>query len=135
MEIPEETKATVRHHLGYMQVNAAQTYAIGVPANVQTQYQLEGSWNRLMPSAAPKLYKLIEKLECLEEEVFADTSDLEALKLGDLETRPDKFKEGIKRYLYWRAALGNMFACEPNPYDQRFLAMGGMTRGNVPVAG
>ena len=43
MSITEDERARGRHHLGYMQVQEASTFVLGVPSGVQTAFMIEGA--------------------------------------------------------------------------------------------
>ena len=133
--IAEETKERIRHHSGYLQVQASQTFVLGVPAAVQTQFQIEGAMNRLLPSAVPRLFNILDRLDTIEDQMGDDLDLLAVTKVDEIDIRPDEFVQLVKQYLYWRAALCNLFGVPPNPYDQRFAAMGGQASANVPVLG
>ena len=126
MAVTEESKVRARHHLGYLGVNEASTFVLGVPAAVQTQFVIEGALNRLLPQSEPLFYKLLDRLDAVELLIEENTDVLIAEKVDEIGIDPEEMKKMVKRYLYWRAGLGNLLGAPPNPFDMRF---DGMTSG------
>lgn len=132
--LTEEDKNRCRHHLGYLAVQASQTFVLGVPAGVQTQFMVEGAFNRVLPSAEAGFRRLLDKLDRVEERIEESTEDVEVESVGNIKINDKALQRLLARYQYWRAAVANMLGVIPNPYDQRFgsLLAGGI---NVPVVG
>jgi hypothetical protein len=131
--LTEADKNRARHHAGYGQVQAAQTFVMGVPAGVQTQFMIEGALNRIMPSAERGFRTLLDRLDRIECRIEESTEDVEVESLGDIKINAKAFVRLVERYRYWQGALCNLMQVPPNPYDMRWTSAGGGI--NVPVVG
>lgn len=129
--LSEHDKARARHHLGYLQVEAAQTFVLGVPAGVQTQFMSEGAFNRVLPSGVDRFLRLLCRLDEIEEEVYCGVDLASVNKIGDIEVNPDRLKELAKYYKFAQQGLANMLGITANPFDMREWLQGGNI--NVPV--
>ena len=124
--VPDESKVRARHHLGYLNVNAASTYSLGVPAMVQTQFMIEGALNAILPEAYEKFRQMLCDLDSTERAFICGLEYIDVSAIDGL-----TFNEGEKRtmsvfqvYKYVRSGLANLLGIAPNPYDQRELVMG-----------
>jgi hypothetical protein len=134
--ISEHNKNRARKHMGYGAVQQSATFQLGVPAGVQTAFMIEGAWARILPSAEDEFVRILNRLDTTEEQIFEDTENLAALKIGNIELNPKEFEQLIQRYRYWQGQLANMLQVAPNPFDQRpILGMGYGGGGgmNAPV--
>ena len=122
--LTEDAKARARHHLGYLQTSTANMFALGVPANVQTTFQIEAQLNLVLPSGEPKFYRLLDILDALESQMVCDAELLAVTQVGTIQVRPDEFVQLLKQYQHWQSALGNLLGIQPNQYDQRFANSG-----------
>ena len=129
--LTEEEKVRARHHTGYLGVGSAQTFYLGIPAQVQTQFQIEGAFQLLLPASLPKFRELLAKLDAIEEQMFEDNDTLVATTIGSIGINQDEHKKLRVEYKFWQGALCNMLGVIANPYDFRFTN-GGI---NVPVSG
>lgn len=134
MAISEDDKSRARGHLGYLEVQEASTFVLGQPAGVQTQFIIEGAWARLLPQAEKRFRQLLDRLDALEQQIEDNSENLAVDELGDIKVRADEFKEIVRRYIWWRAKLGNMLGVTPNPFDQRFNAWGMGGGGGINVS-
>lgn len=134
MPLTEGEKVRCRLHLGFLNVTAAATFILGVPASVQTQYIIEPAMDKVLPEAEEVLRKYLGWLDQLEFQVFDDADTLVASKVGSIDLRPDEFEALLKRYFFVRNGLANLLGVVPNPFDKRFFDAGGGSAGiNVPV--
>jgi hypothetical protein len=124
MALTLEEKVKVRHHLGYLGVAAAQTFALGAPAAIETQFIIEGAMNRIMPEAEPEVRRHLEILNSIEDQLNADRELLAVSKVDEIDIRPTEMRELRNEYLYWRSALANLLGVYANPFDRRFEQMG-----------
>ena len=124
MAITNGEKVKIRHHLGYLGVAEAMTFALGAPAAVETQFIIEGAMNRIMPEAESEARRHIEILNNIEDQMNADRELLAVNKVDEIEIRQTEMRELKGEYLYWRNALANLLGCYPNPFDKRFCSMG-----------
>ena len=119
-----EEKARIRYHMGYLGVQASQTFSLGIPAALQTQFVIEGAMDRLLPESFDKVRQLLARLEAIEEQIVEDQELLAVSKVDEIDIRPDEFRQPVKQYMWWQNALANMFGIVPNPFDQRFVSWG-----------
>jgi hypothetical protein len=99
---------------------------------VQTQFQIEGGFNRILPQAEATFRDLLDKMDSLEEQLVSNQENAEVEKIGEITINKNAFEQLVKRYQYWQAKLANLMGVPPNPYDMRFQsgAAGGV---NVSV--
>ena len=118
--LTEQEKMSARRHMGYGGVQQASSFALGIPAGVQTAFMIEGSLNRLMPEAEPVFRDIIARLDGIEAQIAEDQGNIAVTKLGSLEINLEEFKQLItQQYVHWQGALANLLQCVPNPYDFR----------------
>lgn len=123
----DEEKVQIRHHLGYQQGQLSYTFALGVPASVQSQFPIEVAMDKLLPAAASMVRRHLQILEQIEMQGIEDYELMAVTKVGEIEVNKDEHKQlyGPDGYLRWRASLANLFGIVPNPFDMRFNAVGG----------
>jgi len=123
----DEEKVKIRHHLGYQQGQLTYTFALGVPASVQSQFPIEVSMDKLLPAAAPEVRRHLEILERIECQGVEDYELMAVTKIDEIEINKDEHRQlwGNAGYMRWRASLANLFGIIPNPYDQRFYMQTG----------
>jgi hypothetical protein len=133
--ITEEGKQRARIHMGYQSVQSSQTFVMGVPAGVQTQFMIEGAWARILPQAEADFYKLLDRMDRTLERIEESEENEEADAIGDIRLKDKAFVKLVKRYLWWQGMLANLLGVMPNPFDQRFVSWGGNSGGgvNLPV--
>jgi hypothetical protein len=136
MALTDSEKSRARHHLGYGEVMESQTFVMGIPAGVQTQFVIEGGLNRIMPSGEARFRKVLDSLNRVECRIEESTEDVEVESLGDIKVNAKAFQRLLERYRFWQGALANIMQVPPNPFDQRFSGYGAGPGGiNVPVTG
>lgn len=123
----DEEKVFIRHHLGYMQGQQTYTFALGVPAGVQSQFPIEVAMDKLIPAAAPMVRRHLEILERIEMQGIDDYELMAVVKVDEIEVNKDEHKQlfGSDGYMRWRASLANLFGILPNPFDMRFSGIAG----------
>lgn len=132
MSFTEQEKVRIRHHLGYLNVQAAQTFVLGAPAAVPTQFIIEGAMNKVLPEAETLARDLLARCDAVEAQVTDNQELLAVTQVDEIGVRTDEFEQLMKRYAYWRNGLANVLGCYPNPFDKRF-GPGGAAGVNVPV--
>lgn len=134
-ELTAQDKVKIRHHLGFLNVQEAQTFVLGTPAGVETQFAIEGAMNRLLPEAVPHVRELIERCNETECQRFqSQDARVEVKQVGDIQIAgKDGVDTNVRDYNYWRQALANAFGIYANPFDKRDDLTGGGP--NVPVLG
>lgn len=120
--------------MGYLNVQEASSFFLGVPSAVQTQFLIEPALNRILASAEPMFRKYIEALNGIECQILEDQSNLAATKIGNIEVNTEEFKMLMNQYKFWQGQLANLLGIPPNPFDQRpGFGQGGANGINVPV--
>ena len=121
MAFSDSEKVRLRHALGYANVGQVETFSLGFPTAVETQFLIEGAMNRVLPEAESKCRDILATLESVESQMMGDTELLAVLKIGEIEVNPKE--QGALRgvYRYWQATLGNLLMIPPCPFDQRFM--------------
>jgi hypothetical protein len=132
--LSEEDKVKARHHMGYLNVQEASTFVLGIPAGVQTQFMIENAWGKILPHAENLFRTLLCRLDEIEAQVYGGSDMADVLKTGSIEVNPDRLKELAKYYRLAQQGLANLLGVVPNPFDLRdwVRAGGGI---NVPVCG
>lgn len=125
MAVTEAEKVKIRHHLGYLNVAQSQTFVLGFPAGVQTQFVIEGAMNRILLEAEPEMRRQVAVLDNIEAQILEDQELLAVTKVDEIDIREDEFKRLLDQYDYWRRALSNLLGVMPNPFDQRFAGLAG----------
>ena len=135
--ISERDKNRARGHMGYLQVQQASSFFLGVPAGIQTQFPIETAFNNILASSEEDFSNILDNLDALEHQIVENSPNVEASRVDEIEINPKAFAEVIKRYQYWQGKLGNLLGIQPNPFDQRpYLGAGWSQNGgglNVPV--
>lgn len=125
MAFSEEEKVQIRHHLGYLNVAQVQTFSLGTPAAVETQFLIEGAMNKVLPAAESKARQMIANCDAVETQMIENQELLVAEQVDEIKVRQDEFEALLKRYHFWRNALANILGVYPNPFDKRFASTGG----------
>jgi hypothetical protein len=117
-----------------MQVQEAQTFVMGAPAGVQTQFQIEGGFNRILPQAEDLFRDRLDKLDALLQQLVDNQENQEVTKIGEISVNEGAFEQLVKRYQFWQRDLGNMMGVPPNPFDMRFGGLLGSGAGSINLA-
>ncbi len=134
MSLTNEEKVQVRHIMGYLNVQSAATFNLGIPAAVQTQFMIEGAWDKVLPEAYTLLKILICRANDIETEVYGGIDLASVTKTGSIEVNPERLKELGKYYRLAQQGIANLLGCCPNPFDMREWVVGGGGKvGNIPV--
>jgi hypothetical protein len=124
MPLTAEEKVKIRHHTGYLNVQAVETFVLGAPAGIETSFIIEGAMNRILPEAEGEVRRHLAILDATEAQMLDDRELLAVNKVDELGIRPTEMKELRNEYLYWRMSLCNLLGVYPNPFDRRFANMG-----------
>lgn len=128
-----EERVTIKHHLGYPNVSTVQTFVLGVPAGVETNFLIEGAMDSVEQSALPRIRKILAILETIEAQQVDDLELLAVNRLDTIEVNQSEQSALVRQYDRWVNALGNALGAIRNPFDQRvYCAPGGI---NVGVQG
>lgn len=134
MPLSDVEKVKVRHHLGYLNVQEAQTFVLGVPAGVETQFIIEGAMNRILEVALGETRRHLSILDQLEEQMIEDHELAAVNKLGEIDINQKEQVQLTRRYDYWVNSLANVMGIIRNPFDKR-LGSGGSGGINLRVVG
>lgn len=133
--VTEEDKNRARYHLGYHLVESQATFALGIPAAMQTTFMIEGAMNRIMATtgAYERMRLLLDRMDQVEQEVFCGMDLASVDVLDTITVRKDRLRELAKLYKIAQQGLGNLLGVPPNPWDMRDWMQGASI--NVPVGG
>ena len=131
MAFSEQEKVKLRAHLGYGNVSSVQTFSLGVPAAVETQFLIEGAMNRVLPEAEIEARRLVGILDGIEAQMIGDTELLAVERIGEITVNGKEQQKLLTVYHHWQHTLANLLMIPVNPFDQRFMNAGGL---NVGVA-
>jgi len=125
-----EEKTKIRHHMGYLGLKEAQTFVLGTPAGVETQFIIEGAMDKVSDDAIGEARRHLVILDGIESQMIGDLELLAVDVVGEITIRKDEQERLLDRYDYWRKSLGNLLSVYVNPFDKRPGLGGGV---NVPV--
>lgn len=132
--LTDEEKVRIRHAMGYLNVQEASTFVLGVPAAVQTQFMIEGAWDKVLPAASTILRRMLCRCEEVEAEVFGGLDLAQVTQVSEIQVNPKRLMELAKHYRLAQESIANLLGVPPNPYDMRsWLRTGGGM--SVPVLG
>lgn len=132
--LTEDEKVRIRHAMGYLNVQASSTFVLGIPAAVQTQFMIEGAWDKVLPQAEQLLRALLCRCEEVESEVFGGIDLAQLTAISEIQVNPKRLTELAKHYRIAQEGIANLLGVSPNPFDMRsWLRMGGGM--SVPVHG
>lgn len=133
--LTEQEKVDGRRHMGYLNVQQASTFVLGVPAGVQTQFLIDGAFQRMLPEAEPTYRQYIANMNGIEQQILDDQGDYAAEKVDEITINLEEFQMLIKQYKFWQGNLANLLGIPPNPFDMRpgFGEAQGGGSINVPV--
>lgn len=132
--LTDEQKVRVRHHCGFLNVQEAQTFVLGTPAAVETQFIIEGAMNRILDAAIPQLLRHLSILDGIEEQMVCDQELMAVNSLGDIGVNQREQEQLIRSYNRWVSSMCNIMGIERNPFDKRLVGIGNSS-GNVRVMG
>jgi uncharacterized protein YdcH (DUF465 family) len=121
--------------MGYLQVQEASTFVLGVPAATQTQFVIEGAFTKVLPSAEARFRRLLDLMDRVEDQIEDNTENVAVDRVDEIELRKDELTQLIKRYKYWQGSLSNLLGVPPNPFDARpMLGMGYNGGGGINIS-
>lgn len=129
-------KARARKHLGYLGVQAVETFHLGVPAVTTTQFMIEGAWDKILPEHEGMFEKALCQLDAIEESaIMGGIAVADATQTGSISINPNRLRDLARLYREVQGTLANMLGVIPNPFDQRRWFGAGAESLNVPVSG
>ena len=72
LQLTDLEKVKIRHHLGFLNVQAASTFVLGTPAAVETQFIIEGAFTRILDAALEECRRHIAILDKIEQQMIDD---------------------------------------------------------------
>lgn len=130
MPFTEQEKVSIRSHLGYLNVQAAATFALGIPAAVETQFIIEGAMDRILDAALPLAREFISHLDTIQAQKVQDLEVLVVDSIGEIDIRKDEQQALDKQYSYWQNKLADLLGVMVNPFSKAHGDAGGL---NVSV--
>lgn len=130
MPLTEEEKVRVRGHLGFLNVADVQTFVLGTPASVETQFIIEGAMNKVLEHALPYVRNTLGELDAILAQFRENRENLAVSKIGDIELNDREFEKLQQRYGFWQGKLADAFGVYVNPFSK--VPGGGI---NSPVTG
>ncbi len=118
-QLTPDEKVKVRHHCGYLNVQDASTFVLGVPASLETQFIIEGAMDRVLEAALPELRRHLGILDGIEQLMVCDHELAAVNSLGEIQINQEEQKQLTRRYDYWVNSLCNILGVIRNPYDKR----------------
>ena len=131
MPLTEEEKVLIRDHLGFPNVSGMSTFALGMPAAIQTSFIIEKAMDVVLERALPRVRQIVAVLERIDGQAIDDLELAAVNAIGDIAVNQFEQKTLDERRRYWCGRLCNALAVFPNPFDQTKGTTGGL--GNVRV--
>jgi hypothetical protein len=119
MPLTPEERVECRHHLGFLQVGYASTFALGVPQATEVAFAIEGAMNNVLEVALPKVRDILCILRKIEGQKVGDLELLAVESLGEIALRADEQRLLDREYRRWQGALANALGVYQNPFDKR----------------
>jgi hypothetical protein len=129
----EDEKVRIRAHMGYVNVSEVQTFVMGIPAALQTQFMIEGALNRIMPQAEGLARQYLCQMDDVIQKLFGGVDLADVVKTGNIEVNQKRLSELAKYYRIAQESMGNLLGVPPNPFDLRQWISTGSGGINVPV--
>lgn len=124
--LTDDERVSVKHHLGYPNATAIQTFGLGVPMAAEPLYMLEGAMNAIAPAAEERLRRTLRRLDRVDEQLEENQDALLLSKVDEVEFRDNELELLMKRYARWQGELCNLLGIPgPSPFDARFSAWTG----------
>jgi hypothetical protein len=130
--LDDREKERIRYHLGYLNVGSAASLQFGLPRPIQTLFIVEEAMIQLLEVGLPRVRRILNILDGIEERLVSAQRRLAAEKLGELTIRyqePDLLEH---EYWRWSSRLANILWVPLYAYADRFRGQG-PTTGVIPV--
>lgn len=131
MPLTPQEKVRIRDLLGFLNVANAQTFALGIPAGVETQFIIEKAMDLVPEDALFLVREHVETLQAIDGQSREDQELMAVNAIGDITINQQEQKQLDERRRYWRGRLCNAMGVYPNPFDMTNGTTGGI--GNVRV--
>lgn len=118
LSLDDSDKVRIRSHMGYPQVRATASFALGTPAAIETSFIIELAMNEVLPEAVPLIRDLLNVLDGLEL-IMVQDHDLAAVNtVGEITLNQKEQSQLDSRYERWLAKLENIMGVARNPFDK-----------------
>lgn len=127
----QEERARIRHHLGYPNVSANPTIALGFPAMTQSSFLVEQGMDHLLEAAAGPVRQYIAVLDEVERRMMGLSDRFVATRVGEITLNPLEPAQLSQEYLRWAYILAEELGVPVNMLSVRFATNGGLMPINV----
>lgn len=126
MPLSEEEKVRIRDHLSYLNSAELATFALGVPAGVETQQLIERGFLFIKESALPMVRSILCELDELDVQRRQVRLAITAAAVGGIQLRdPSEALTVLAReFVRLIGRLSNAFGVPSNPFDNRKTPFG-----------
>lgn len=140
IKLSENDRERVRYHLAFLNVEPVSSIALGFPSAQQAQFLVERAMDRVLPAGVPRVLRIVNHLDCIEEQMMGSLKHLKAQQIGELKLRnsneePTEQDLLEREYMRWALRLADQLGVPINPFSERFrhglYGGGGM---NTPVS-
>ena len=135
MALTDEEKTKVRRYLGYLNVTAAGSIALGVPSASQPLFIVESSMNRVLPEGESILREYLTELDCIEAQIKESRRKRQSVaQVGDVKMRGAEELDVLYEELgTWACRLSDLLAAPINPQSELHRRIYGATSVAYPT--
>lgn len=133
MPLSDAEKERVRYHLGYLSVSTAASLTFGIPVPQQTLFLVESAMTRIIADSVPRVKRILQIMDGIEEQLVEAQPRFAAMKLGDLDLRENETDKLEREYVRWGHRLAEIFGVPVYPYSERYSQSFGVRAGSIPV--
>lgn len=129
--LTDEEKGRIRYHLGYGNVTAVSTIALGIPARTQPSFLVDGAMNLIPASQVQIIRRLVGILDGIEGKKLEGLERLAASQVGEITMNKDEQRMLDREYVTWAKRLADTLLVPLNPYSDRWSS--GLQSLSTPV--
>lgn len=133
MPLNDREKERVRYHMGYLGVSGAASIQFGIPRPLQTVFLIEQAMNNLIEAALPRVRRIINIMDNVENKLEAAQDRLAAIRLDQLQLRENEPDLLENEYVRWGYRLADILGAPIYAYSLRYRNHGGTVAGSIPV--
>ena len=123
----DEEKARIRHHTGYPEVQPAASIQFGIPKPIPLAFLIEQAMENVLDTAIPRVRKILDVLDSLENQMIDAQCQLVADVLGDItlagagDAKSRLITDRLEsEYVRWAKRLVDIFGVPLYPFSARF---------------
>ena len=131
--LTEEEKASIRHHLGFMQVAPSTSIFMGFPAATQTSFLVETAMDHIMEAGVGRIRDDIAECDRIECEIKGARFRLQAKSVEGIDLNPQELTQLKTEYTDWAKRLADDLGVPINAYAAKFQYTGGPMPLNMHV--